>query len=633
MFHFRDWRFKSFLILFLPITFLGLTYFFLQLYVVQVSKQSAQEFYLQNSFLLSRGDSYELIYRINSASQLAWWPCIKVLKHEVVLYEKKSEAGCENGFFQKKEKIKSSNNTDLLVELTVSLPWNFRLGLLTFLLLQISLLGGLFFLFIQREKQKLQINFEWQKKIKRILAQISHDIRSPLAALKMVSNLYPSMDQEQKELLVSVSGRIESILSNIACIEASEEKSAPNFCFILPVLESIIAEKEMRLNTEYPGVEIELQTDKNSEFMGAVANAHELARVLSNVINNAAEAFELADNTTSKRGLIEISLKNDQDNIYISIKDNGKGIAAPNLRKILKEGGTIGKQNGKGLGLEHALEAVKSWGGSIKFNSWPGLGTEVCIKLVKVKSPSWLCQEISLVGYDTLIILEDDASVINAWKVKLKNYALNLKIIFLEDPVNFQDVDLIKERTLFIVDHDFIRSKVKGLDFIGNHQLASNAILCTSYFNDEVIQKTVVELGASMLPKHLLSTVKIQTSVAKNILKANDFKVVLIDDDRLVHTAWKLGANRQRVELLSYFSVDEFLKDDCSKELPIFIDKNLKNSCGLKESQDFVLKYGFRYVYLATGEKIKHETLPAHLTGITVDKAFPFEIIAQLKES
>ncbi|HRK02544.1 MAG TPA: ATP-binding protein [Oligoflexia bacterium] len=74
----------------------------------------------------------------------------------------------------------------------------------------------------------------------------------------------------------------------------------------------------------------------------ARANEKELARIISNILNNAKEA----DATE-----VRISVKQSRDVVEVVISDNGRGIPAEVLAKLGSKGATFGKSGGTGLGF------------------------------------------------------------------------------------------------------------------------------------------------------------------------------------------------------------------------------------------------------------------------------------------
>lgn len=100
-----------------------------------------------------------------------------------------------------------------------------------------------------------------------------------------------------------------------------------------------------------------------------------LNQVFMNILSNAGQAIE-------NSGQIIIKTYNDEDSIYISVKDNGPGMKEETINKIFDPFYTtkdVGK--GTGLGLSISYGIVKDHKGEIKVNSEIGEGTEFIIVL------------------------------------------------------------------------------------------------------------------------------------------------------------------------------------------------------------------------------------------------------------
>jgi hypothetical protein len=81
-------------------------------------------------------------------------------------------------------------------------------------------------------------------------------------------------------------------------------------------------------------------------------------------------------------GEITITTSADNDNVHISMKDNGIGIDEETIKKIFDPFFTtkdVGE--GTGLGMSIAYNTIKKHNGSIKVNSTPGNGAEFIITL------------------------------------------------------------------------------------------------------------------------------------------------------------------------------------------------------------------------------------------------------------
>ena len=106
-------------------------------------------------------------------------------------------------------------------------------------------------------------------------------------------------------------------------------------------------------------------------------NPQELSQVFTNILVNAAQAIE-------KDGLIQIRSWLEEGSIFITIQDNGCGIAEENLEKIFEPFFTtkpVGE--GTGLGMSISYEIVKKHGGTINIESAVGQGTTftICLPL------------------------------------------------------------------------------------------------------------------------------------------------------------------------------------------------------------------------------------------------------------
>ena len=103
---------------------------------------------------------------------------------------------------------------------------------------------------------------------------------------------------------------------------------------------------------------------------------NQLNQVFMNILINAGHAI------TEEHGTILIKTWADDNNILISIKDDGCGIPKENLRKIFEPFFTtkeVGK--GTGLGLSLAYDIVRKHGGNIEVKSEVEIGTEFTITL------------------------------------------------------------------------------------------------------------------------------------------------------------------------------------------------------------------------------------------------------------
>ena len=127
---------------------------------------------------------------------------------------------------------------------------------------------------------------------------------------------------------------------------------------------------------------VQHETKKRIEIVREYGNTpripcypNELNQVFMNVIMNAIHSIE-------GEGRIAIATRHDADNVYVSIKDTGKGIARQDLSRVFDPGFTTkGVGVGTGLGLSITYNIVKKHNGSIAVESEPGHGAEFIVSL------------------------------------------------------------------------------------------------------------------------------------------------------------------------------------------------------------------------------------------------------------
>ncbi len=372
-----------FIVLFGLISFLG----FYRYNLRNSTLQFTEYFERQNFQHLASSDIYSITNSIHAVAGTVNWVCIKAQKNNQVFYFN-SRGRCESGLFQESILISSPVDHGIVVHFTLKLPEEIENAGIAFvasgffLLLLIYLMG-------RYNQRKL---LEKDMRIAEIASQVSHDIRSPLAALEMVVSAldHQSSDDSskmRKMIIVQSVARIRGIVDTILIKKDlnlpqkilpkdSVKQATDQFSVVslLNVIDTVVSEK----NIQFQGSDkISLSIEKqqvDSRFYSNL-NPVELSRVISNLINNSIEA--------AQGDTIQVVLKLGIEDGFnkISVQDNGKGIPTEILNRLGQKGFTFGKEGGTGLGLFHAKKMIESFGGQISFVSSIGKGTEVIILL------------------------------------------------------------------------------------------------------------------------------------------------------------------------------------------------------------------------------------------------------------
>lgn len=240
----------------------------------------------------------------------------------------------------------------------------------------VAVLTCIDFYLIYKSAVQLSADSEVSKRTFRIASQVSHDIRSPIATLKFVLDESSGIPEDRKEIAKIAMQRIDSIAQDILDQHRLTQNKESQFQskHISSVLDTILLEKRVQSPSS---LMIDYQNELRTPALEAVFEEDGLKRMISNLMNNAAESM-------NHQGVIRVSVSETVDSIYISIQDQGTGIS-PDILKRVRTGEMVStKENGNGLGLYSAGEQILQWGGKLEIDSQLGQGTRVSVILKKV---------------------------------------------------------------------------------------------------------------------------------------------------------------------------------------------------------------------------------------------------------
>ena len=218
-----------------------------------------------------------------------------------------------------------------------------------------------------------QAGFEFEKMRKRIirhlnqrsemLSGISHDLRTPLTRIKLQLSFIK--DKEISKKLSDDVEEMEKMLNEYLQFASSRSAETTETFDLSELLETTIMKYEKK----------EITTDISKEvFLDGRKNL--MQRCFSNLIDN---AIKYSAN-------VYISLRKLNNNILITIDDDGPGIPENERENVFKPFYKIDKSRGDskssvGLGLSIASDIVKSHGGNIKLETSPTNGLRIKVIL------------------------------------------------------------------------------------------------------------------------------------------------------------------------------------------------------------------------------------------------------------
>lgn len=335
----------------------------------------------------------------------------------------------------------------------------------------------------ERELESIKLKMELDKKFLIMSQKVAHDIRSPLAALNVVSSQILDSSGESSEMknILNISIQRINDISNdlLKQVKAANAKPELRPTALDKLVEDIITEKNIILTNK----NMNIISFSNNNLKGVTAEIipQEFSRVLSNLLNNSTEAID------KNTGVINITASCDTNFIVLTITDNGKGIPPSILSNIGELGASFGKNDengsGSGIGLYHAKKTMELFGGSLNIESEENKGTNLILKLPRVISRSENNKDIR-----QMIFFEDDELVKMSWEFKAKKLELTLLIF-----ENFEGFMKVHQSSPFSLSTPIysdvnLSPTESGLDVVKKlNNLGFNDIhLCTGYNRNSI---------------------------------------------------------------------------------------------------------------------------------------------------
>ena len=336
--------------------------------------------------------------------------------------------------------------------------------------------------------------------------ELTHNIRTPLSSLEMLLNETEGITSERKMRLSKSINRIKDISNNFLAENRNKAITTDLETLSEVQLVTSISESVSEMRSKFRGrndVEINFDPSMESYLVFSSVNDNLLKTVCSNLITNAVEA--------KNKDIIEINVdlkKADKDCVF-EISDNGKGISKSILEKFKVQTFSHGKKDGNGIGLRHAIETMKVFGGDLRIESVENQGTTLRIRLPLVKIPKWLSTEVMLANYSKVLVLDDEIDIHEFWKEKLKQLNISLECFATPESLS-KRVDELKGRSFTVFcDYSLGEAHENGLDFLERKEIIDRAFLVTSHYSTSEIINKASQLGIKIIPKDYLKFLKI----------------------------------------------------------------------------------------------------------------------------
>lgn len=225
------------------------------------------------------------------------------------------------------------------------------------------------------EKLKLLIDAQ-----RRLLHDVSHDLRSPLARLQLAIGLMRQKPEVTEQMLLRIEQechRLDSLVGEVltlARMESGVPQPKEDYIDLIELLRSLVDDAQFEAKDS--GSMIQLQLDNALQEGIIIQSRGELLlRAFDNLIRNALQH--------AGRGChIDIEVHQESDDmLVIEIADNGPGVADNNLGAIFEPFFRSNNNPGDGLGLAITKRAIEAHSGTIVAYNRPTGGLCMHVRL------------------------------------------------------------------------------------------------------------------------------------------------------------------------------------------------------------------------------------------------------------
>ncbi len=234
-----------------------------------------------------------------------------------------------------------------------------------------------------RLKESAEEKIEHEQQNKELISNISHDLKTPITAIKgysqgLIEGVADTKEKQMKYIktIYNKANDMNNLINELTLYSSIDNNRIPyNF-------HKMNLGDYFRDCVDEVGIDLESKSIKlnYSNFTAPdteiIADPEQLKRVVNNIISNSVKYLNRDDGT----GQIDIRVLDEVDSVRVEIEDNGKGIAQKDIASIFDRfyrtvSSRNSKQGGNGIGLSIVKKIIEDHGGYIWATSHEGEGT------------------------------------------------------------------------------------------------------------------------------------------------------------------------------------------------------------------------------------------------------------------
>jgi two-component system osmolarity sensor histidine kinase EnvZ len=205
-----------------------------------------------------------------------------------------------------------------------------------------------------------------------MLAGISHDLRTPLARLRLEAEMSVS-DEEAKANMAHDIDQLDAIIDKFM------DYARPGEVKLVPVGLAELVEREMSAFRDTSQMRIRSRVAPDTRVL---ADPTELARVLQNLFENARRYGRSTDTGVAN---VSVSSARTGSSVILSVRDHGQGVDPKKIAALttpfFRGDAARTAATGAGLGLAIVEKAVARMGGSLELSNAPDGGLMAHVRL------------------------------------------------------------------------------------------------------------------------------------------------------------------------------------------------------------------------------------------------------------
>jgi signal transduction histidine kinase len=200
--------------------------------------------------------------------------------------------------------------------------------------------------------------------IGRLAAGVAHEIRNPIAAMRLRAESAIGADPERKRqalaMVLQQIERLDGLLRRLLSV-TERDQPRPQCVALGPFLDACISS-----NTDFAATK-EIRLERAGEDRQAYFDPAQMQGALDNLVRNAIHA-------APPKSRILIAARREAGNLILSVQDQGEG-PPPEIRDHLFEPFVTGRADGTGLGLSLVREVAAAHGGTARLAEAQSLTT------------------------------------------------------------------------------------------------------------------------------------------------------------------------------------------------------------------------------------------------------------------